>query len=73
MKYNRLSKYKIKKIIECFSEDITATSAGRILKLNRNTINSYYAEFRKKILESSIKEQAKELGEFEPGPCYPWP
>ena len=70
MKYNRLSKYKIKKIIECFSEDITATVASRILKLNRNTINSYYNEFRKKILEYSFKEQAKELGEFELDESY---
>jgi hypothetical protein len=29
MKYSRLSKYKIKKIIECFSEDITTTSAAK--------------------------------------------
>jgi len=70
MKYSRLSKYKIKKMIECFSEDLTATSASRILKLNTNTINSYYNEFRKKILKCSIKEQAKELGEFELDESY---
>jgi len=70
MKYNRLSKYKIKKIIECFSEDITATSASKILKINRNTINSYYNEFRKKILEYSLKEHKKELGEFELDESY---
>ena len=62
MKYSRLSKYKIKKIIECFSEDITATSAAKILRLNRKTINNYYNEFRKKILEYSLREQEKELG-----------
>ena len=70
MKYSRLSRYKIKKIIEYFSEDITATSAAKILRLNRKTINSYYNEFRKKILEYSLREQEKELGEFEQDESY---
>jgi len=70
MKYSRLSKYKIKKIIQCFSEDITASSASKILKINRNTINNYYNEFRQKILEESFSEQVKELGEFELDESY---
>ena len=70
MNYSRLSRYKIKKIIEYFSEDITATSAAKILRLNRKTINSYYNEFRKKILEYSLREQEKELGEFEQDESY---
>ena len=70
MKYSRLSRYKIKKIIECFSEDITASSASKILKLNRKTKNSYYNEFRKLILEYSLREQEKELGEFELDESY---
>ena len=51
MKFERLSKYKIKKIIECFSEDIAATSASKILKLNRKTVNRYYNEFLKKFFK----------------------
>lgn len=70
MKYSRLSKYKIKKIIECFSEDITASSAAKILKLNRKTINNYYNEFRRQILEHSLREQEKEIGEFELDESY---
>lgn len=70
MKYNRLSRYKIKKIIVCFSEDITATSASKILGINRNTINSYYNEFRERILEESLLEQEKELGEYELDESY---
>ncbi len=70
MKYSRLSRYKIKKIIKCFSEDITATSTSKILGINRNTINAYYNEFRRKILEYSLKEQSKELGEFELDESY---
>ena len=70
MRYSRLSRYKIKKIIEYFSEDITASSAAKILKLNRKTVNSYYNEFRRLILEHSLSEQEKELGEFELDESY---
>ena len=70
MKYRRLSRYKIRKIILCFSEDITASSASKILHINRNTINAYYNEIREKILQHSLKEQEKELGEFELDESY---
>ena len=70
MKYHRLSRYEIKRIILCFSEDITASSASKILHINRNTINAYYNEIREKILQHSLKEQAKELGEFELDESY---
>ena len=70
MKYHRLSRYKIKRIIFCFAEDITASSASKILHINRNTINAYYNEIREKILQHSLKEQEKELGEFELDESY---
>ena len=65
MKHHGLSRYKIKRIILYFTEDTTASSASKILRINRNTINAYYNEIREKILQYSLKEQAKELGEFE--------
>ena len=70
MKYQRLNRYKIRNIIFCFSEDITASSASKILRINRNTINAYYNEIRKKILQYSLREQEKELGEFELDESY---
>ena len=70
MKYHRLSRFKTKRIILCFSEDITASSASKILHINRNTINAYYNEIREKILQYSLKEQEKELGEFELDESY---
>ena len=65
MKHHRLSQYKIRKIILCFTEAITASSASKILHINRNTINAYYHGLREKILQYSLNEQAKELGKFE--------
>ncbi len=70
MKFNRLSKYKIKKIIQCFSMDLTATATSELLKLNRKTINNYFTEFRELILENSIQQEQKELGIFELDESY---
>ena len=70
MKFNRLSKYKIKKIINCFSMDLTATATSELLKLNRKTINNYFTEFRELILEDSIQKHQKELGIFELDESY---
>lgn len=70
MKYNRLNKYKIKKIMKCFSEDITASSASILLCINRNTINSYYNKFRELLLDYSLRITGKEFGEFELDESY---
>ncbi len=61
MKYSRLSKYKIKKIMKCFSEDITASSTSILLCINRNTINSYYNKFRELLLDHSLRITGKEF------------
>ena len=65
MKYRRLGNYKVKKIMMCFCEDLTASTTAKILSINRNTINAYFNEFRVKILENSLKEHSKEFGVFE--------
>ena len=46
MTYNKLSKYYKKKIIKCFSLELTATQTAKLLKINRNTINRYYRIIR---------------------------
>jgi transposase len=69
MKYRRLSNYKIKKILKCFCEDITATQTAKILDINRNTINNYYDEIRQKIIIFTNKKQ-KFFGEIELDESY---
>ena len=44
--------------MECFCEDLTASTTSKIMRINRNTINAYFKEFRLKILEDSIKKLA---------------
>ena len=64
MKYRRLSDYKVKKIMKCFCDDLTASTTAIILSINRNTINAYFNEFRVKILDNSITEESKEPSGF---------
>lgn len=70
MKFSRLSVFKIRKLILCFCEDLTASSASKILQLNRNTINLYYNHFRQLILLQSLQANAQEYGIFELDESY---
>lgn len=53
-KYSKISDYKIKKVLKCFANDLTASQASRELGLNRNTINRYYKFFRTKLLATIL-------------------
>ena len=68
-KYSKLSPYKIKKILKCFSMDLTALQAADFLGLNRNTINRFYKLFREKILLACEQENGFE-GELELDESY---
>jgi len=67
---NKISKYKIEKILRCFSEDLPAVKTAALLKHNRKTIDRYYNIFREKILEVSIKEMEVISGEIELDESY---
>ena len=66
----KLSKYKIKKILKLFCEDISASKTANILLINRNTINKYYNIFRKLILSKTEKQLSQDKGEFELDESY---
>lgn len=46
MKYSKLSVYRIKKILKCFSDELTATQTAKSLGLHRNTIDPFFQIFR---------------------------
>ena len=70
IKYAKLSTYKLKKIIECFSLDLTATQTYKLLKINRNTINHYYTLFRQLISLNQLDEFRMFVGEVELDESY---
>ena len=70
MKFCRLSNYNIRKILDVFLKDLTASVSANLLKLNRNTINRYYNLFREAIFKHSLSILEKELGAFEVDESY---
>lgn len=71
MKYNsKLSQYKIKKIIKCFSIDIDATKTALLLNINRNTINRWYGIFRQEIYEYQVNQKNLLYGSIEVDESY---
>lgn len=59
----KLSDYKVKKILKCFSLDLSATQTALILGVNRNTINRYFNLFREAITWASLYEMKQLFGE----------
>ena len=70
MKFSRLSKYKIRKILEVFCNDLNASVAAQILEINRNTVNRYYNLFREAIFRETLLLLEKELGVFKADESY---
>jgi len=70
LKYSKISPYKVKKILKCFSEDLPAVKTASLLDLNRKTIDRYYNIFREKILLASAKEMEVISGEIELDESY---
>ena len=70
LKDGKISWYRVKKIIECFCLDITASKTALLLGLNRNTINYYYKKFRLAIYAHQYQEFKKMFGEVELDESY---
>lgn len=70
IKYCKLNKRKIRKIIECFCGDLTAIQTHHLTKINRNTINRYYRIFRKKIADYQESLSKDFKGEVEIDESY---
>jgi len=70
LKHSKLTKYKIEKILRCFSEDLPAVKTATLLGLNRKTVDRYYNIFREKIALASMKDMEVIAGEIEIDESY---
>ena len=70
MKYSKLSDYKIKQILKCFSLELTVFQAAKQLSLNRHTIGRYYNIFREKIALYQENNLQKLSGNIEIDESY---
>lgn len=68
----KLSKYKQERIFEIFWQDLDATKWSKILNINRNTMNTWYNKFRRKIVDIEENE-IQEWWVFELDESYFWP
>jgi transposase-like protein len=66
----KLTNYQIKKIIECFCLDLTATQTSKLLQFNRKTVNKYYMIFRVAIALNQKDEFQKFVGLIECDESY---
>lgn len=65
----RLSEARFRKIVECFSLDLTARDTAKLLRLHRHSTEKYYEYFRKKIFEQDKSSKALS-GEVEVDESY---
>ena len=65
-----LSRYKLLKICECFSLELTATQTANLLTLNRKTVNRYYRLIREAIWVVQLLEQQQFAGHIELDESY---
>lgn len=56
----RISRQKFSLLVKCFSADLTATQTGKVLGLNRNTVNRYFSLFRQLVTSQAFKEREQE-------------
>lgn len=66
----KISKYKIKKIINHFCVDIEASKTAELLKFNRKTINHYYNIFRQEIYNKQLNDLLLFAGKIELDESY---
>jgi len=71
-KYSKISDYKIKKVLKCFTNDLTAKDAAKELGLNRNTINRYYKIFRTKLFATIFIDNDFRDKHFLPEEKFPF-
>jgi len=70
LKFRRISKRTLNKIIRYFCEDLTATQTARLVGVQRKTINRWYMQFRIWIAEFQENEVRISKGSFELDESY---
>ena len=65
-----LTKYKKKKIIECFSLELTASQTAYLLKINRNTTNRYFKLIREALVHYQENSYLRFYGDIELDESY---
>lgn len=70
LKVAKISEAKFRVLVDCFSEDIAATQAARLSRVNRNTAQRIFTLLRARIVSLAIYENSPFAGEVEVDESY---
>ena len=70
VKYRRLSKQRLNKILQFFCEDLSATQTARLVGVQRKTVDDWYKTFRIALAEFQEEQVQQSSGEFESDESY---
>ena len=70
LKVAKISEAKFRVLVDCFSEDIAATQAARLSRVNRNTAQRIFTLLRARIVSLAIHENSPFAGEVEIDESY---
>jgi transposase-like protein len=70
LKVAKISEAKFRSLVDCFAEDIAATQAARLCRMNRNTAQRIYTLLRARIVELAAEENRPFTGEVEVDESY---
>jgi len=70
LKVAKISEAKFRVIVDCFAEDIAATKAARLSRVNRHTAQRIYTLLRTRIVSLTLAENHPFSGEVEVDECY---
>lgn len=70
IKYGKLSNYRLKTLLMCFCEDLTAIQTSKVSGINRNTVNRYYGILGEKIAVYQESVNGGFRGEIELDESY---
>src|SRR3989338_2004347 len=70
VKQARISHHKVSKLLWCFCVDVDASRTALLVKVNRKTVNRFFAYCRAEIFWHQMKELRKIVGEAEVDESY---
>ena len=65
LKVAKISEVKFRTLVDCFSEDLAATQAARLSRVNRNTAQRIYSLLRDRIVSLAISENTPSSGKIK--------
>ena len=70
LKVGKISEAKFRRLVDCFAEDVAASRAARLCRVNRNTAQRIYTLLRERICFLATEENRPFSGEVEVDESY---